>query len=101
IGPVFASRIIHYRDKLGGFHDASQLLEVYGMDEERYEPLRSQVFVDISLLKKININDADFEQLNGHPFINYKQANAIVQYRKQHGDFEKVDDLLNILIIDE
>lgn len=101
IGPVFASRIIRYRDRLGGFHDVSQLMEVYGMDEERYEPLSDQIFVDVSLLKKIDINDADFKLLNNHPFINYKQANAIIQYRKQHGDFEKVEDLLNVLIIDE
>src|SRR5690606_12889258 len=85
IGPVFASRIIRFRNSIGGFHHVSQLMDVYGMDNERYEPLRDQVFVDTSLVTKININEADFELLNKHPFISYQQANAIIQYRKQHG----------------
>lgn len=33
IGPVFASRIIKYRDKLGGFYSVEQLLEVWGMKD--------------------------------------------------------------------
>jgi len=101
IGPVFASRIVRFRNSLGGFHHVSQLMEVYGMDKERYEPLLDHIFVDTTLVKKIDINHADFKLLNKHPFITYKQANAIIQYRKQHGKYEKADDLLNILILDE
>ena len=36
IGPVFASRILKYRNLLGGFYSVSQLLEVYGFPEETY-----------------------------------------------------------------
>ena len=35
IGPVFAKRIIEYRELLGGYYDKHQLLEVYGLDSLR------------------------------------------------------------------
>lgn len=101
IGPVFASRIVRFRDNMGGFHDVSQLLNVYGMDEERFEGIVNHVFVDTSLIKKIDVNLADYEQLRKHFLISSKQANAIVHYRKQHGNFKTIQDLLKIALIDE
>lgn len=100
IGPVFASRIVRYRDNLGGFHNVSQLLSVYGMDEERFQGIVNHVFVDTSLVKKININTVDYEQLRRHSLISSKQANAIIHYRKQHGSYTTIDDLLKIALID-
>lgn len=101
IGPVFASRIVRFRDNLGGFHSVLQLLDVYGMDQDRFDGIKEQVVVDTSLLKKIRINVADFEALRRHSYISSKQANAIVHYRKQHGDFKSLEDLLEIHLIDE
>lgn len=101
IGPVFASRIVRFRDRLGGFHDKRQLLDVYGFDEERYRGLETQVYVEAASVSQININTASYQQLAGHPFISAKQANAIVQYRHQHGPFESVEALLKIVIIEK
>jgi len=101
IGPVYASRIIRFRDLLGGFHDKSQLLQVYGMDEERYSHLQEQVYVDTTYVQKLNINKVDYQQLAKHPHITSKQANVIVQYRNQHGSYSRPEDLLEIAIINE
>lgn len=101
IGPVYASRIVRFRDRLGGFHDVSQLLDVYGMDTMRFNGLKSFVYVDSNHVKKIGINSADYEQLKDHPFINPKLANAIVQYRKQHGPYRSLSDLWQIAIMDD
>ncbi|SEM75331.1 competence protein ComEA helix-hairpin-helix repeat region [bacterium A37T11] len=101
IGPVFAARISKFRDRLGGFYALPQLLSVYGMDSIRYAGIAAHLHVDSSLVKKININEATYEELNAHPFISPKQANAIVQYRKQHGIFRHLKDLKNIVVIDQ
>ena len=101
IGPVFASRIIRFRDLLGGFHSKDQLLQVYGMDDERYRPIQEQVYVDTSHIKKISINSVDYQSLNKHPQITSKEANVIIQYRNQHGSFTRPEDLLKIAIINE
>ena len=46
IGPAYAKRIKEYRERLGGFYRKEQLLEVYGMDEDRYNLFKDQIVVD-------------------------------------------------------
>ncbi|SEL88372.1 helix-hairpin-helix domain-containing protein [Parapedobacter koreensis] len=101
IGPVYASRIVRFRDRLGGFHQAEQLLDVYGFDTLRYDGLKTYVYVDTTKVTKIALNLADYAQLNNHPFISAKLANLIIQYRKQHGPYRALTDLLRIAIMDE
>src|SRR3546814_26349 len=101
IGPVFASRIVRFRDLLGGFHHVSQLMDVYGFDSLRFAELRPHVYVDTALVKKIALNTAEYQRFRDHPLINHKLANAIVQYRKQHGPYSAIRDLLRIAIMDE
>lgn len=101
IGPVFASRIIRYRDRLGGFYKKEQLREVYGLDSLKYSRLKDQVEVNTALIQKINLNKVTFEQLKMHPYLHYKQMNAILQYRKQHNSFGSADDLKKLAIMNE
>lgn len=94
IGPAFASRIIKYRNRLGGFQRVEQLLEVYGMKEEQYNLIKSQVKVDPSVIIKIHINTCTAEELKNHPYINnWNIANALVNYRKKHGNFKALEDI--------
>ncbi|RZK59293.1 MAG: hypothetical protein EOO91_05595 [Pedobacter sp.] len=99
VGAAFARRIANYRDRLGGFYKKEQLLEVYGLDSLKFSEIKDQVRIDITNIKKININTAEFEDLKNHPYLKYKQINAIVQYRKQHGKFNNIDDLKKVVIL--
>lgn len=101
IGPVFASRIIRFRDRLGGFYSKEQLREVYGLDSLRYRQLRDRVEADTSLISKIEINTVSFEQLKRHPYLNYKQVNAVLRYREQHGRYLSAGDLRKVIALDE
>lgn len=100
IGPAFASRIIKYRIKLGGFHHPDQLQEVYGMDSVRFNTIKDRVWADVLILKKILLNTATFEGLK-HPYLDYKTIRAILNYRDQHGPFKTVAELRNIISIDK
>jgi competence protein ComEA len=100
IGPSFATRIIYYRERLGGFVHKEQLKDVFGMDELKYKEISSQLRVDPKRIRKININTITFDKLRLMPYLNYKQVNAIIEYRKQHGDYTAIADLENIAIID-
>lgn len=99
IGKGYAQRIIKYRDKLGGFVTTAQLKEVYGFPKETYEEIANQLTIKTKTINKININTATYEDLVKHPYIDSKRANAIVKYRKQHGDFKSVNDLSKIYAI--
>lgn len=101
IGGAFAKRIIYYRERLGGFITKEQLKEVYGIDELKYNEIKDQVKVDAGHIRKININTITFDKLRLMPYLNYKQVNAMIEYRKQHGDYTSINDLKNIAIIDD
>ncbi len=101
IGPVYASRIIRFRNRLGGFHQTTQLMDVYGFDSVRFNGLKEYVYVDTTAVRKIDVNAADYNQLKDHPMISPKLANAIIQYRKQHGLYHALEDILGIAIMDE
>lgn len=100
IGPAFARRIVKYRERLGGFYKKEQLMEVYGLDSIKYNEIKDQIKVNSGSIRQIQINTAGFEELKNHPYLRYKQLNAIIQYRKQHGRFNSVDDLKKVIILD-
>lgn len=99
IGPVFAGRILKYRERLGGFAQLEQLLEVFGMDSVRMEQLRPQMVVDTALIRKIAINKLPVTELRLHPYIGYKQAQVIAEYRKQHGNYINFASLSKVIVL--
>jgi len=101
IGPTFARRIIKFRSRLGGFWRKEQLLEVYGMDTAKYELLQSHLVVHPEDVVKLNINQASFKDLRRFPYLSYKQINALLQYRNQHGNYSSSSDLKKVLILTE
>jgi competence ComEA-like helix-hairpin-helix protein len=100
IGSKLAARIVNFRDKLGGFSSVAQLGETYGLPDSTFQKISGRLVMQEGNLRQININTATKELLSGHPYINWKLANAIVAYREQHGAFASVDDLKNIMILD-
>jgi competence protein ComEA len=99
IGMVFARRIVAYRERIGGFHKKEQLMEVFGLDSLKYNEVKNQVSIDQDKLKKININTAELADFKNHPYIRYKQVNALIQYRKQHGNYSNIADLNKVAIL--
>lgn len=99
IGPAFALRILNYRERVGGYVSKEQLMEVFGLDSLKFAEIRDQVRVDASLIKKININTATADTFKNHPYLRFKQINAIIQYRKQHGNYSNIADLSKVVVI--
>lgn len=100
IGAKLSARIINFRDKLGGFYSVEQIGETFGLPDSTFQKIKPYLQVDGSITK-MNINTATLEDLKAHPYIRYHLANAIVQYRKQHGDFKQVEDLRKIMIMND
>jgi competence protein ComEA len=84
---------------LGGFHKAEQLMEVFGIDSAKYASLIAQIRLNETVVRKININTAEFDDLKQHPYLSYKQISAIIQYRKQHGNYSSFADLKKVVIL--
>jgi DNA uptake protein ComE-like DNA-binding protein len=99
IGPATALRIVKFRDALGGFHSLDQLREVYAITPDALASLATYGEILPNTHKKIAINAADAETLKKHPYIGYKLAQVIVNYRKQHGAYKNATDLQKIHLL--
>ncbi len=93
IGPAFSRRIINYRNKLGGYVNKGQLMEVFGMDSARFELIQNWLEIDPTAITQINVNTSNWENLVRHPYINGNIANSIIALRNQHGPFKKAEDV--------
>ena len=95
IGPAYAKRIITFREKLGGFSSVEQVAETYGLPDSTFQNIKSRLQPS-PVLHKIAINTISVAELRAHPYLETRQATAIVSFREQHGAFHSVDDLRNI-----
>ena len=101
IGSKLASRIVNFRDKLGGFYSINQLAEIYGLPDSTFQRIRKYLKLENDVLKKININTATADELKAHPYIRYSLANPIIAYRNEHGPFSKIEDLKKVMAVSE
>lgn len=99
IGSKLAQRIINFRDKLGGFYSVQQVTETFGLPDSTFQKIKTRLAVNGRTVKQININSASVDELKLHPYLRYNIANAIVQYRLQHGNFTSVAVIKNIMLI--
>ena len=101
IGSKLSARIISFREKLGGFYSVDQIGETYGLPDSTFQKIKSRLKADGTDVRKINLNAATKEELKAHPYIRWNLANAIVEYRNQHGAFKSLEELKKIVLIDE
>lgn len=101
IGSKLAQRIITFRDKLGGFYKLEQVGETFGLPDSTFQKIRTRLSINNPSVKQISINTATLDELKNHPYIRYNIANAIIQYRAQHGNFSAIAELKKIMPITE
>lgn len=81
IGSGIARLITDYRQRLGGFYRIEQLQDIH-LDYHRLQPW---FHIDPRAIRPINLNRAGIEKLRNHPYINFYQAKAFVEYRQKRG----------------
>ena len=89
IGSYYAKEIIRHGKWIGGYVSVDQLDEIEG-----FPPTAKKYFVVSNPTpQRLNINKLTLQQLRRHPYINYYQAKAIVDYRRLYGDIKSLQDL--------
>ena len=99
IGPVFAGRLIKYRGLLGGYASVDQLMEVYGMSMETFDMIADRIVIDTTSLIKLDLNIATFRELLRHPYLEYENVKALVNYRDFKGDIQSIRELQDNFIL--
>ncbi|HEY4154121.1 MAG TPA: helix-hairpin-helix domain-containing protein [Puia sp.] len=100
IGIKLASRIVHFREKLGGFYSVDQLHETFGLPDSTFQQIRPFLHISSPGLQKIDLNTADREILQAHPYIGWKLAREIILFREQHGGFRSAGELQQLVQMD-
>ena len=93
------SKILVYREQLGGYSNSFQLLEIYHFPEYIFERIHSTLQVNTSLIQPLGINTKSEEELALHPYLSFKEAKAIVLSRKNNGNFKTQDDFNKIIAL--
>lgn len=96
IGSKLSSRIIKYREILGGFISLDQLQDIYGLNPYVIDQLRSYSYIETGYKPQlIPINFIEFKTLLKHPYIDYETTKKIINHRSNNGPFRQKEDLLN------
>ena len=96
----YAKEIIKYRKLLGGFVSKEQLFELYKFDTIKYNMAEKYIAIDVSHIKKININTCTDKELK-HPYLKWNSVKAIINYRKAHGKFKTIDEIKKTDLVDD
>lgn len=102
IGEKLSSRIVRYRDRLGGFMELAQLKEVYGLSDSTYQIISPLLKIAKDFKpRQIDINKAEYSDLRKHPYTNNTFIKLVLAYRKIHGNFTSQVDLEKIEQVDK
>lgn len=100
IGPSYASRILKYKNLLGGYYNKKQLLEIYHFREETYIQIQNLILIDTLLIKPLRLNFADYPELLRHPYLNKMHVEAILARRETKGAFKNISELQELQEMD-
>ncbi len=90
IGSYYASKIVKYRNRLGGFNNIGQLEEIEGLPPG----ITRWFFLEQNPpIHKIKINESSFKELVRHPYLSYEQTKVIVNHIRRYGPLHSWKDL--------
>lgn len=98
IGSVLALRIISFRNALGGYFEIQQLKEVYHLPDSIYSKISGRFIIDLSKIKKIDLNSADYKEFSRHPYLR-PYVKQLLILRKRLGKFSDIRQIQQISLI--
>jgi len=93
VGMYYANKIVEYREKLGGYVNVQQLLELYKFDIEKLQKLRDRIEIKPYTIRQININICTAAELKQHPYFDWSMVNSIIKMRQIHGNYTSVEGI--------
>ena len=102
IGEKLSSRIVRYRERLGGFVSLDQLKEVYGINDTLFQQIQKHLELKPGRdLDKLSINKAEYKELRKHPYISHVTAKILLAYLRAHEKIKNGEELFAINGLDK
>jgi competence protein ComEA len=99
IGEGRARAIVKYRNSLGGYYSLEQLHEIRQLPDSIYTIILPYLKLDTTLVKRVDINSLEIGFY--HPYFSKPIVKAIVNFRKQHGNYESIEQIMKIPLLDD
>lgn len=98
VGAYYSEQILRYRNKfIGGFIDDVQLTDIPGLTPEVIKNITDRFTVKTPrIIKRLDINKAQIEELVTVQFIDYDLAYEIVEQRDLRGGYRSLDELTKV-----
>ena len=94
IGHIFASRIIKYREDLGGFVAVNQLKEIENLPDSSFNSIAPLLKLS-GTIQQTHINKLNITEIR-HPYLTTKQVSILKRYKINHGDLKSLTDMSNL-----
>ena len=85
IGPYYASKILRYREQLGGFHATRQLKEMKFQYLNNIDSLLPHFSVNPALIRKKELDTMSFKSVLHHPYLVYEDVQLIFNAKRKYG----------------
>ena len=85
IGPYYASKILRYREQLGGFHAPRQLKEMKFQYLNNIDSLLPHFSVNPALIRKKELDTMSFKSVLHHPYLVYEDVQLIFNAKRKYG----------------
>lgn len=82
IGPYFASKMVEYRKRLGGYSFKEQLMDIYRFDEAKFKALEDLITIGAS--RPFRLWALPVDSLAKHPYIDIYAAQGVALYRENN-----------------
>ncbi len=83
IGPYYASRILRYRERLGGYYAVRQLKEIK-MTYFNVDSSAHLFTANAQLIRKKDLNTMSFKEVLRHPYLDYEEVKLIFNAKNKY-----------------
>ena len=97
IGEVLATRVLEWRERLGGYSNALQINHVYGLSDWTKANLWEHFYITTAEVKpRINVNKASASDLATIPGVDFEMARKIWEYQRLREGISNLEELNKI-----
>ena len=103
IGPAVARHIVRYGQQLGGYVSPEQIREIKALRDYKvpFDSVIPHLTAEKDSVTRMRVNYIGVDKLQRHPYLNFTQAKAIYELRRNKFYLKSIDDLRGLPCLTE
>ena len=103
VGPAVARHIVRYGQQLGGYMSPEQIREIKALRDYKvpFDSVIPHLTAEKDSVTRMRVNYIGVERLQRHPYLNFTQAKAIYELRRNKFYLKSIDELRELPCLTE